>query len=64
MTPEQERIDAASHAPACPAVVDGFPCNRNLGHWGDHAAGLDWLLETARDAERKYAEYVSRHYAR
>ena len=44
MTSEQERIDAASHAPACPAVVGGFPCNRNLGHRGDHATGPDWLV--------------------
>jgi len=47
MTPEQERIDAASHAPACPAVVDGFPCNRNSGHWGDHAAGSTWPATNA-----------------
>lgn len=58
MTPEQERLDAASHAPACPAIVDGSPCNRNLGHNGDHATGPDWLLETARAADLWYDEYV------
>jgi hypothetical protein len=61
MTPEQERIDAASHAPACPAVVNGFPCERNLGHRGDHFYGPadSWLLETARDADLRHAEYVA-----
>jgi len=60
MTPEQERIDAASHAPACPFVVDGEPCRRNRGHYGEHYTGPGWLLETARAAEREYAEYVAR----
>lgn len=52
MTPEQERLDAASHAPACLADVDGFPCIRNLGHWGDHAPSVNsW--DTASGTKRK-----------
>lgn len=47
MTPEQERIDAASHAPPCTAIVDGFPCDRNLGHHGDHATGEEVPPEIA-----------------
>jgi hypothetical protein len=62
MTPEEEQIDAASHAPACLADVQGYPCVRHLGHYGDHVPNGSLLGEIARQAEQRYAEYVARRW--